>query len=403
MNNKLLLVSQHFPPEIGAASNRMKHLVSRLKGHGYELFVVTASPSYPEPDLYRGVELDDADGEIRVFRSPVITRGLKGKTARIVNQLLFLFYALLMAPFICLRYSVRVCLTTSPPFPVNLVGLILALVLRVKWVMDVRDLWPDSLLAVTGMSDKSVIYRLLKKLELLFYRVSRAIVVVTRRSKEMLVRQGVPPDKIQVITNGIPDWTLGYRGAGQSAGLAAGEPFRVVYIGNLGYAQQLEIVLEAARMLQNDPDIRFYFVGEGLAKPDLMRYVRDHQLAHVHFIPAQTDKQQLLKWYRQADLGIVSLKQSPLFATVIPSKVFEYGALGIPILYIGQGEGAELVEKYGLGKRVDYDTIAIKRAILDRARHKDHENRQQEDRLHRFIQDFSWDALIHKYLKILSS
>src|SRR5690606_12166744 len=104
------------------------------------------------------------------------------------------------------------------------------------------------------------------------------------------------------------------------------------YIGNLGYAQGLEKILEAARLLTGE-GIHFYFVGEGLAKEKLQKLAREWKLDNVTFIPGVTDKGRLLQWYLTADVGLVSLKPSPLFETVIPSKLFEYGALGVPILY----------------------------------------------------------------------
>lgn len=430
--NKLLVISQHFPPEIGAASNRMEQLTLRLAQRGWTLYVVTAQPSYPEPALYQDVS-DEGERDrlrqmgIHLFRTPSVARLLSGKAARAANQLLFLAFALLISLWICLRHRVGICLTTSPPFPVNLVGWFLATFFRVKWVMEVRDLWPDSLLAVTRIQASHPLFKLLKRLERLFYRTARQVVVVTQAFKEQLVQSGVPEHKLAVITNGIPDWVWPYlrekEGRKEESSpshlhqdpLDEAEMIRVVYIGNLGLAQGLEQILKVAQFFdrQNVPkerdngdqqppgtgSIHFYFVGEGLAKPHLMEQAKKEGLTNVHFIPGQTDKQTLAAWYQKAHVGVVCLKPDPLFNTVIPSKVFEYGAWGLPILFIGSGEGAEVVQKYGLGLRVDYDTIAIIEGLLTLFRQFRERNRSQVEQ---FRRDFSWDVLIEDYISLLS-
>jgi len=441
MMNRLLIISQHFPPEIGAASNRMEQLTSRLARRGYTLYVVTAKPSYPEPALYRNVSFKAEQERLRqtgihLYRTPSVSRLFSGKASRAANQLLFLVSALFLSLFICLKHSVRICLTTSPPFPVNLIGWFLARVLKVRWVMEVRDLWPDSLAAVAGWKESSFLFGLLKRLEHQFYRTAHRVVVVTDRFRDKLIQAGVPAKRIAVITNGIPDWVERYRqerepsveqekperhtpgqpdggprGVQEGRGKGNGQPqeFRAVYIGNLGMAQGLEQILQVARQMKEEQEgqgpVQFYFVGEGLAKTELARLAKEWGLSNVHFIPGQTDKKELAKWYREADVGLVSLKPDPLFTTVIPSKVFEYAAWGLPILFIGAGEGAEVVEKYGLGRSVDYDTIAIKEgllALLKEKRAPDPRDAEHQKHVEQFRNRFSWDTLINDYIDLLS-
>lgn len=403
--NKVLIISQHFPPEMGAAANRLKQLTEGLAEKGFKLYVVTSRPSYPEPAVYEQMDWQAHHDEMRsrgiqIYACPAVTRLLRGKAGRAANQLLFLFLAWWLSLYILLRHRVKLCLTTSPPFPVNLIGFTLSLLLGVRWVMEVRDLWPDSLLALTDMKESSLLFKVLKGLEHRFYHRAETVVVVTRRFKAILQSRGIGGEKIDVITNGIPGW-IGEeeRSRGESP-LYEGERsfFKVVYIGNLGYAQGLEKILEAARLLTGE-GIHFYFVGEGLAKEKLQKLAREWKLDNVTFIPGVTDKGRLLQWYLTADVGLVSLKPSPLFETVIPSKLFEYGALGVPILYIGRGEGAEIVEKYGLGFRTASDAQAIKAALEKLHQEK---FRPDEKLVNQFREDYSWRRLIDQYATLLA-
>ena len=414
--NNVLIVSQHFPPEIGAAANRMKQLTEGLAKRGFKLYVVTSRPSYPEPAVYAGMDWQAQHDRLRsqgiqVYACPAITRLFRGRVGRAANQLLFLIVAWWLSLFVILRHRVGICLTTSPPFPVNLIGFTLSLLFRMRWVMEVRDLWPDSLLALTDLKETSFLFRGLKWLEHRFYRRAATVVVVTRRFQETLQSKGIRKEKIKVITNGIPDWLAETKASLSSPVTPAPDgdgkvrtdggqkaPFKAIYIGNLGYAQGLEKILEAARLLRDVP-IEFYFVGEGLAKEQLQRLAAEWKLDNVTFIPAQTDKGRLREWYLAGDVGIVSLKPSPLFETVIPSKLFEYGALGIPILYIGRGEGAEIVERYGLGFRTDYDAQAIKEGLENLLEGK---FQPDEKLVEQFKEDYSWRRLIEEYCTILS-
>ncbi len=397
----ILMVSQHYPPEIGAASNRSAHIVSHLLKNGYHIDLITSKPNYPNPVIYQSLAYEEMEHErLNIYRCPVLP-GSFPLLSRLLNQLFFLFFALWTALLICLRQSINKCVTTSPPFAVNVIGMFVSKVLRIPWVMEVRDLWPDSMIAVGAIRESHPLYKLFKRLEHAFYRCSRHIVVVTYHTRELLIQQGIPPNKMTVITNGVPDWITSVDQADQQPK----QTMKVMYIGNLGLSQNLGIVLDAANRLKAHEQIEFYFIGEGLDKEQLIRKARQLQLSNVHFIDGVTDKRQLAQWYLQADLGIVSLKKAQLFKSVIPSKVFEYAGLNVPIMLIGDGEVAEMIERYELGFSVDVDISKVSEAILgfyQRWKETD-QNHVTNPHRDRFKHDFSWEHLIQKYIQVLNA
>ncbi len=396
-SNRVLIVSQHFPPEIGAASNRMEHLTRHLDAQGFELFVVTSQPRYPNPKLYKREPFYETYKNTRIYRVPSL--GGYGTLGRILQMLSFLIFAAAITLFITFKYKIKICITTSPPFTINSIGWLCKIVLSRKWIMEVRDLWPDSMAAVGAISKNNWIYKCLRITEKHFYRVASKIIVVTPNTKEILSQQGINAERIEVITNGIPDWVY-YETCGEEK-LRNSSSYRVIYVGNLGKSQDLMQLLKAAKMLQH-LEIEFIIIGDGLEREKLTSYCSKEQLSNIKILPAILDKMKILNWYHSSDLGVVSLKDSELFRNVIPSKLFEYAGAGLPILYIGDGEGADLIRKYGMGRRVDFDPDEIASAIL---RFYNDNNKEKNLKVvgRAFRDEYSWYRLSKRYGDILSS
>lgn len=397
----LILVSQHFPPEMGAASNRMHHVAEHLGKLGYQVHVVTSKPHYPNPNLYSKVDAANIRfNNVNIHRTPVVRLPIPDKGLRIVNQLVFN----VLAPWICLYLRVvaksKVVITTSPPFLVNICGLFLKGLLRMKWVMEVRDLWPDSYQAITNVTtDRSLLYRLMSRLEQRFYDKCDHIVVVTQGSKAWLEKKGVAGEKITVIPNGIPDWARSATEHDRPSKETT-KPFVVSYIGNLGLAQNLELLLQAAERTKGQENVRYYLVGEGLAKPKLVQYCRENGLEHVHFIDGIIDKRELVHWYRKTDLGIVILKDAELFEHVIPSKIFELGYFRVPIALVGKGEPAELIRRYRLGWSVGHNIDELEQLIGQVRNGTLHLNRGQ-NLYNAFIFRYSWENMIKRFVAVI--
>jgi glycosyltransferase involved in cell wall biosynthesis len=221
---------------------------------------------------------------------------------------------------------------------------------RLPWVFELRDLWPASIVAV-GAMEKSLAIRLLEWIELRMYRDADAVVSVTQAFKTDLVRRGVDPAKIHVVLNGAD--LSHYRPMPKDEGMLDTFDLRgkfvVGYLGTHGMAHALEKVVEAATLLRDHPRIVFLFAGAGAKRAELEETVRARGLANVRLVPPQP-KALMPRLWSLHDLALIPLRDQALFTTVIPSKLFEAMAMGVPVLMsVPEGEATGLVRAAGCG------------------------------------------------------
>lgn len=391
--DKVLFVTNHYPPDIGAASNRANHVVRVLRERGLYVDVVTSRPVYPNPELYHHDDWkrksNSPKGEVRyVF---ALSKGYRRFPLlfRLINQLLFFF----LASFYVLRKGqyYRLVVTSSPPFIVSGIGLLAKCVRRCKWLTEIRDLWPDSLLAVGKMSSSMFLYKLLKRLEYLFYRKSDGIVLLSPGMADHLKDGAVPQEKLMTITNGIPEWI-----SKRKERYSVDHPLTIRYIGNIGHAQDFTPLLDMAR---RNPEIRFELIGEGMYKERLRILVERQSLSNVILKDGIVNREEILDAYVTSDAGYIGLKSHDIFSHVIPSKLFEYGATGVPILYCGPrgSVSSAIIEKYGLGAVVarpdQFSAEDVKNVIRHYREHADVQG---------FMAEYSWDAIGDRYYTFLS-
>jgi glycosyltransferase involved in cell wall biosynthesis len=266
----------------------------------------------------------------------------------------------------------------------------------------VRDLWPESILAVDAMGENAIV-RGLKSLARFLYTRSERIVTVGdgyKRSIEQLY--GIDSDKMSVIPNGIDPslFTPGGRQNDIRREFGWGDRFVLLYLGTHGMAHALDKVLEAARRLQDEKQLLFVFVGEGAEKENLKQRAAD--LTNVQFIDGQP-KARVPLFYAACDLGVVTLRDTALFQEVLPSKIFEYLGMERPILLGVGGEARRLVETAAAGEYVapeDVDAMvgAIRRLSRDPARLAEMGKR---GRAH-VLQHFDRRVLARRYIDILA-
>jgi glycosyltransferase involved in cell wall biosynthesis len=271
----------------------------------------------------------------------------EGFLKRTLNYLSYMVAAVLVAPYLS---RCDVVLSTSPQFFNGLAGYLVSRLKRVPWILEIRDLWPESIVAVGAITNRPVI-RLLEGLELFAYRKADHLVVVTDAFKAHMLARGISSTKVTVIKNGV-DFSLYKRpphgSLGLSCELGLDGKFVVSYFGTHGMAHHLQTVLESAHELREWKDIVFLLVGDGAERSRLVAMRDEMRLSNVVMLDQQP-KEKMPELWSLSSVSLVLLKKSPLFKTVLPSKIFESMAMERPIILGVEGESAELVMSAGGG------------------------------------------------------
>lgn len=377
---KILYLSQYFPPEMGAPSARVSELSRYWAESGAEVTVVTAFPNHPTGKLFPGYQgkrfqRETIDG-YTVLRSWIYVAANKGFFKRIVCFLSFMVSSTWTAVF--RAGPCDVVIATSPQIFCGLAGWVVSRIKRRPFVLEIRDLWPDSAIQL-GVLKNPLLVAFSRTLEKFLYRRADLIVPVSESIRAAIEAHGIPPDRFELIPNGI-DFGLfipGPRDNPQRQSLDIGDRFLTSYIGTHGLAHGLERIVEAAQRL--DPArFHFVFIGEGARKQAVIDRARELGVIHATFLPYQ-EKADIPKWLAASDLSIVSLEDLPVFLTVLPSKMFEIMACERPILLLGKGECAQVVSSSEAGVAVEDGDPSRVAAEIERFA-KDPEERIQRGR-----------------------
>ncbi len=232
---------------------------------------------------------------------------------------------------------------------------------RAPFVFEVRDLWPESLLAAGGAP--GVAYRVMDRVAARLYAGANRIIVLARGTGEYLERKkGVPAEKIVHVPNGVDVDAVQPRATESSSS----RPFTLIYAGAHGPANGLEAVLEAAEQPGIRDSVRFVLVGDGPAKADLQRQAASRALDNVEFRPP-IGKDRLVSMFHEADAGLMLLRDAELFSfAVSPNKLFDYTAAALPVVCNVRGEVAQMVASAGAGVQArDSSGRALAAAIAD--------------------------------------
>ncbi|WP_242113092.1 glycosyltransferase family 4 protein [Luteimonas aquatica] len=351
---RILFLSDNFPPEGNAPATRTYEHAVRWVRAGHEVTVVTCAPNFPEGRLFPGYRnrlrsVETMDG-IRVVRVKTYITANEGFLKRTLDYLSFMAASVAAGLF---ERRPDVVVATSPQFFCALGGWALTRLRGLPFVFELRDLWPASITAVGAMK-RSLVVRMLEKLEMFLYRSADAIVPVTHAFRDELVRRGIERGKIHVVLNGVD--LSRYAPAPRDEALAGQYDLRgrfvVGYLGTHGMAHGLDTVVEAAQLLRGREDIAFFFAGSGAQRAHVEALVEERGLGNVRMIPRQP-KEAMPRLWSLCDVSLIPLRDSEVFATVIPSKLFEGMGMGIPALMsLPQGEATRIVTDTGCGRCV---------------------------------------------------
>ena len=352
MGIKILLFSQYFPPEMGALAARSYEHSLRWVQMGHHVTVICGTPNYPDGKIYQGFhnrlfQRQKIDG-IDVIRTWVLPKPNRSAWERISNYMSF-FFTSVLAGFRAGKPDVVI--GSSPQLLTGLAAFIVAKLKRAPFVLEIRDLWPESI-AASGPTKNSVLLKILTWLACFLYGKANRIIVVTKPFKEYLIHTfGVDEAKIKVIPNGVDLTCL-------DPEMSDGESIRreydlegkfvVSYVGGIGAAHGLGVVLDAAANLKGDHDVVFLLVGDGAERERLEKVSKQLKLKNVVFTGRQP-KKKIPSFLRASDISLVLLRKREVFKTVIPTKMLESMAMARPVILGVEGEAKRILEEAGAG------------------------------------------------------
>ncbi|MBT8419455.1 MAG: glycosyltransferase family 4 protein, partial [Gammaproteobacteria bacterium] len=350
----ILFLTDNFPPEVNAPASRTFEHCREWVSAGHGVTIITCAPNFPRGKVFDGYRnrlwQSEVMAGIRVIRVWTYITANEGFAGRVLDYMSFMVAATVASAFI---RRVDVVVGTSPQFFTACAAWLVGRLKRIPWVFELRDIWPEAIKAVGAVADSPTI-RALERLEMFLYRHASHIVVVTHAFKETLVRRGVAGDKIDVVTNGVDlsRFKPRVRDEALMEKLGLSGRFIAGYIGTHGMAHALETLLDAAALLKKDPragNIRLLFIGDGARKATLVADARERGLDNVLFLDS-VPKAEVPRYWSVLDVAVIHLRQSELFETVIPSKLFECMGMGIPVLHGVRGESADIVRKERIGE-----------------------------------------------------
>jgi len=348
---KILILTQYFPPEFGAAATRNSEHARFWAEAGHAVEVCTGMPNYPAGvvhEAYRGkwYVREEKDGYV-VHRAWIYATPNRAVWRRALASLTFLVSGLICGVCKCRRPDVVIA--SSGPFFVGPLGWLLSVIKRAAFVFEVRDLLPQQAIDV-GMIRNPLAIALLKSIEAFLYRRAKRIVAVAPASAKALADRGFDANTIVTIENGIRSdfFVPAPRENDIRAQYGWQDRFIAMYIGAHGVSQGLFTLLEAAERLADLEDVRFVFVGDGADKPRMVEWAKTRGLRNVEFLPLQ-DKDLMPAFYAAADACFVPLRKGDYFRINIPSKIFEIMACARPVILGAEGQALDILQQAGGG------------------------------------------------------
>lgn len=347
---RILFLSHYYPPEVNAPASRTSEHCREWVRAGHDVTVITCAPNHPAGKVYDGYrnrlfrkEVVDGVTVIRVWTFLAANEGFGRRT---LNYVSYMLGAALALPRV---KRPDVVISTSPQFFCGLTGLMAKWFRRVPWVLEIRDIWPESIVSVGAMKKGRVI-RTLEWLETRAYRNANAIVSVTESFVPHITDRLKGPKPLHVIKNGVDlslfNRSISAEDAKRQLGLDG--KYVAAYVGTHGLAHGLDTVLDAAERLTHDPRIVFLLVGDGAERVRLLERAKQMQLPNIRIL-GQRPKSDMPMVWAATDASIIHLKRSATFKKVLPSKMFEAMAMQCPIVLGVEGEARALLDDANAG------------------------------------------------------
>ena len=345
---RILILSQYFWPE----SFRINEVARDLKQSGHEIEVLTGKPNYPEGVFYQGYSglkpMQEIWNDIHVHRLPMVGRGQNNKYKLVLNYLSFILSGLLFGPFLLRKkqFDVIFVYAPSPIFqvvPASFIGWLK----KIPVVLWVQDLWPQSVSA-TGHIESKLALKMLEKAVSFAYKHTDLILAQSEAFIPQIKRLSPPSTPVKYLSNSVDDSFLSPAPEHKVAIKALETGFNVMFAGNIGSAQAIETIVDAAEKLKLNAQIKFVILGRGSKMDWLKTQISSRQLNNI-VLAGHHPVEAMPHLLRQASVLLVTLAKQPIFELTIPSKIQAYLASGKPVIACLDGEGARVIREANAG------------------------------------------------------
>lgn len=402
----ILIVTQYFWPE----NFRVNDLCQGLKERGHHVTVFTGMPNYPQGKIYKdysfwkGPFKEDWDG-VTIYRIPMIPRGKKIGLQLIFNYLSFALWGSLIIPFLFLRKNVdKIFVFQVSPITAALPAITLSKLKGAPVYLWVTDLWPDTLVAA-GIIKGKLLYGLVNIFVKWVYRNVHHILVATKGFKDKVSNNGTKKEKVTFF----PQWaeslytqtTISDQLPNQKIPESG---FKVMFAGNLGTSQALDVLVEAAEKIK-EQNIQWLILGDGIKKEWMVNEVAKRGLTESFHFLGTHPVELMPSFYAKADALIISLKKAPIFSMTIPGKMASCLASGKPIIASLDGEGAEIVSTAQCGLvSASHDSQQLSANILKLSQTPKEELREMGTNAKKyFLENFEREKLLSQLENVMNT
>jgi hypothetical protein len=329
---KITLLIDNFTPDLGAASFRFESIVKELADKGNQINIIASYPNRIDLDNFEDFKYKN----VQIIR--INKKKLKENTIqRAFNYFNFFYEAIKVG--IKVSKDSDLIIATSPQLLVGVAGAIISKINKKKFILDIRDLWPDIVLDMGVMKRYNPIYIILKILENFMYKQSDYLIYNSPGFKEYLECK-YPKENMSLITNGIDDYILEYF-KDKQVKIEKKDKYKILYAGNLGIAQDIKILVDLAKRRK---DIDVILIGKGSQEKIIVDKIKELQVENIRLI-SSIPRIELLNLYEEIDILFLQLKDIKMFEKTIPSKIFEYIATQKPIIYGVEGIARKILKE----------------------------------------------------------
>lgn len=400
---RILVVSQYFWPE----EFRINDICKGLVEEGHEVDVLTAIPNYPKGEFFEGFSIfkrgDKKYDGINVRRCFCIPRGKNSKVKLILNYISFAVSSIFHIPFLLKNKYDKVLVYQLSPITMAIPAIIIKKIKKIPMDMYILDLWPESLLSTVNIGSqkiKDIMFNICKRI----YRCADRLYITSKGFKEKLVSYGINEKDIVYL----PQWAENfYKNTNieidEDLENLTKDKFNILFAGNVGKAQSVDTIINAANECRENKDIQWIIVGDGSEKIVSEEKVKNLGLTENVVFLGRKPVEDMPKYYNASDALLVTLGDDELFKITVPAKVQSYMASGKPVLGAISGEGKSLIEESNCGlvcEAEDYKTLsdmAIKMSEMS----VDDRNKLGMNGLNYFNDNFDRKILLRKITDLL--